>query len=53
MESPSGVPMQSRYLAVANKAREPVRGLLAGLGTLPAGRNRVAGYKDDITTLQG
>jgi P27 family predicted phage terminase small subunit len=41
VKSPNGYPMQSPYLAVANKASEQVRLLLGEFGMTPASRARV------------
>ena len=41
VKSPSGLPMQSPYLAVANKAMEQIGRLLAEFGMSPASRTRV------------
>ena len=41
VKSPSGFPMQSPYLAVANKAMEQMRALLAEFGMSPSARTRV------------
>jgi P27 family predicted phage terminase small subunit len=41
VKSPSGFPMQSPYLAVANKAMEQMRSLLSEFGMTPASRTRV------------
>jgi P27 family predicted phage terminase small subunit len=41
VKSPNGYPMQSPYLAVANKAAEQVRLLLGEFGMTPASRARV------------
>ena len=41
VKSPNGLPMQSPYLAVANKAMEQMRSLLAEFGMSPASRTRV------------
>ena len=43
MKSPSGFPMQSPYLTVANRAMEQMRSLLSEFGMSPASRSRVAG----------
>ena len=42
VKSPSGFPMQSPYLAVANKAMEQMRGLLTEFGMSPASRTRIS-----------
>ena len=47
MKSPNGFPMQSPYLAVANKAMEQMRQLLAEFGMSPASRTRVAAVDFD------
>ena len=41
VKSPNGLPMQSPYLAVANKAMEQMRSLLSEFGMSPASRTRV------------
>jgi len=41
IKSPSGHPMQSPYLAVANRAMEQMRSLLSEFGMSPASRSRV------------
>lgn len=41
IKSPSGFPMQSPFLAVANKALEQMRGFLIEFGMTPASRTRV------------
>lgn len=41
MKSPNGYPMQSPYLAIANKAAEQVRLLLGEFGMSPSSRTRV------------
>jgi len=41
IKSPSGFPMQSPYLAIANKALDQVRLLLAEFGMSPSSRTRV------------
>jgi P27 family predicted phage terminase small subunit len=41
VKSPSGYPMQSPYLAVANRAMDQVRLLLGEFGMSPASRTRV------------
>ncbi len=41
VKSPSGFPMQSPYLAVANKAMEQLRSLLSEFGLTPASRTKV------------
>ncbi len=40
-KSPSGFPMQSPYLAIANKAMEQMRAFLIEFGMTPASRTRV------------
>ena len=42
IKSPSGFPMQSPYLAVANKAMDQMRSLLSEFGMSPATRTRVS-----------
>jgi P27 family predicted phage terminase small subunit len=42
VKSPSGFPMQSPYLAVANKTMEQMRGLLTEFGMSPASRTRIS-----------
>jgi len=41
LKSPNGFPIQSPYLAVANRALEQMRSLLAEFGMSPASRSRV------------
>ncbi len=41
VKSPSGYPMQSPYLAIANKAMEQMRALLTEFGMSPSSRARV------------
>ena len=41
VKSPSGFPMQSPFLAVANKALEQMRGFLVEFGMTPASRSKV------------
>ena len=41
VKSPSGFPMQSPYLAIANKAMEQMRALLTEFGMSPSSRTRV------------
>jgi P27 family predicted phage terminase small subunit len=41
VKSPNGFPMQSPYLAIANKAMEQMRALLAEFGMSPSSRTRV------------
>ena len=41
VKSPNGFPMQSPYLAIANKAMEQVRSFLAEFGMSPSSRTRV------------
>ena len=41
VKSPTGFPMQSPYLAVANRAMEQIRALLAEFGMSPSSRTRV------------
>ena len=43
IKSPSGFPMQSPFLSVANKALEQMRGLLIEFGMTPASRTKVHG----------
>lgn len=43
LKSPGGFPVQSPYLAVANKAMEQMRSLLSEFGMSPASRSRVGG----------
>jgi P27 family predicted phage terminase small subunit len=47
VKSPSGFPMQSPYLAVANKAMEQMRSLLSEFGMTPASRTRVSAMPVD------
>ena len=41
IKSPSGFPMQSPYLAIANKAMEQMRAMLCEFGMSPSSRTRV------------
>ena len=41
INAPSGFPMQSPYLAIANKAMEQIRALLTEFGMSPSSRTRV------------
>ena len=41
IKAPSGFPMQSPYLAIANKAMEQIRALLTEFGMSPSSRARV------------
>lgn len=41
VKSPNGFPMQSPYLAVANKAMEQIRAMLTEFGMSPSSRTRV------------
>ena len=43
VKSPNGFPMQSPYLAVANKAMEQMRAMLTEFGMSPSSRTRVHG----------
>jgi P27 family predicted phage terminase small subunit len=47
VRSPAGFPMQSPYLAVANRAMEQMRSLLSEFGMTPASRTRVHASADD------
>jgi len=42
VKSPNGFPMQSPYLAVANRAMEQMRALLTEFGMSPSSRSRVS-----------
>jgi P27 family predicted phage terminase small subunit len=42
LKSPNGFPVQSPYLAVANRALEQMRSLLSEFGMSPASRSRVS-----------
>ena len=42
VKSPKGYPMQSPYLAIANKAVEQMRGFLTEFGMTPSSRSRVS-----------
>lgn len=44
VKSPSGFPMQSPYLAVANKAMEQMQRLLTEFGMTPASRTKVEAW---------
>ncbi len=41
VKSPTGYPMQSPYLAIANRAMEQIRAMLTEFGMSPASRTRV------------
>jgi P27 family predicted phage terminase small subunit len=41
IKAPSGFPMQSPYLAIANKAMEQIRAMLSEFGMSPSSRTRV------------
>ena len=43
VKSPNGFPIQSPYLAVANKAMEQMRAMLTEFGMSPSSRTRVRG----------
>ena len=45
IKSPTGFPMQSPYLAIANKAMEQMTRLLTEFGMCPSARTRVAPAK--------
>jgi len=50
VKSPNGFPMQSPYLAVANRAMEQIRAMLTEFGMSPSSRTRahaLAGADDD------
>jgi P27 family predicted phage terminase small subunit len=47
VKSPSGYPIQSPYLAIANKAHEQMTKLLAEFGMTPSSRSRVTAKKPD------
>ncbi len=47
LKSPNGFPVQSPYLAVANRALEQMKSLLSEFGMSPASRTRVAGVQLD------
>ena len=42
VKSPNGFPMQSPYLAVANKAMEQIKAMLTEFGMSPSSRSRVS-----------
>ena len=46
LKSPSGFPVQSPYLAVANRALEQMRSFLSEFGMSPASRTRVSGQAE-------
>ena len=50
IKSPNGFPMQSPYLAVANKAMEQMRSLMSELGLTPASRVRIPRLKEPQAT---
>ncbi len=41
VRSPNGFPIQSPYLAIANKARDQMRSMLTEFGMSPSSRSRV------------
>lgn len=43
VKSPNGFPMQSPYLAIANKSMEQMRAMLTEFGMSPSSRTRVHG----------
>lgn len=47
VKSPSGYPIQSPYLAIANKAHEQMTKLLAEFGMTPSSRSRCMVAKPD------
>jgi P27 family predicted phage terminase small subunit len=49
VKSPNNFPMQSPYLAVANKAMEQMRALLAEFGMSPSSRTRVHAETEELT----
>jgi P27 family predicted phage terminase small subunit len=53
VKSPNGFPMQSPYLAVANKAMGQMRGLLAEFGMSPASRTRISVEQPDDDDPEG
>jgi P27 family predicted phage terminase small subunit len=48
VKSPNGFPMQSPYLAIANKALEQMRLLLGEFGMSPSSRTRVSAMPQDV-----
>lgn len=42
VKSPNGYPMQSPYLAIANKALDQMKGFLTEFGMTPASRSRIS-----------
>jgi P27 family predicted phage terminase small subunit len=49
VKSPNNFPMQSPYLAVANRAMEQMRALLAEFGMSPSSRTRVHAEIEELT----
>lgn len=49
IKAPSGFPVQSPFLAIANKAHEQMRKLLIELGMTPASRTKVTAVKKEKT----
>ena len=47
LKSPNGFPVQSPYLAVANRALEQMRSFLNDFGMTPASRSRVSAMPAD------
>lgn len=57
VKSPNGYPMQSPYLAIANKALDQMKGFLTEFGMTPASRSRLSindkGQEDEFDRLLG
>lgn len=57
VKSPNGYPMQSPYLAIANKAVEQMKGFLTEFGMTPSSRSRLSindkGQEDEFDRLLG
>jgi P27 family predicted phage terminase small subunit len=47
LKSPNGFPIQSPYLAVANRAMDQIRSLMSEFGMSPATRTRVSALPED------
>lgn len=50
IKSPNGYPIQSPYLAIANKAMEQMRSLMGELGLTPASRARIPKQSTSAST---
>src|SRR5262245_59243797 len=51
IKSPSGFPVQSPYLAIANRQTEIMMRIAAEFGTTPASRSRISAPKQEEPTL--